>query len=171
VSGSGHNVGLVRADGARLPFRDATFSVVFSQGLLEHFSAPEPYLQEQFRVLRPGGILLVDVPQRWSLYTVWKHYRMMRRVWFAGWETEFSLRELEHLMITCGGRVIGSYGYGYFPSLLLGIRNVHTVDLRRKTPWRLRSSVRAAIERWWAWLERKRTYYRFMANIGVLATK
>lgn len=168
---TGRNISLVRADGAKLPFRDASFDVVFSQGLLEHFRAPRPYLQEQFRVLRPGGILLVDVPQRWTLYTLWKRHLMKRGAWFAGWETEFSLGELERLMRACGGRIVGSYGYGYFPSLLLGIRHAHTFDLRRRTRWRMKSAVRTAIERSWAFLERQRTYYQFMANIGVLATK
>jgi SAM-dependent methyltransferase len=168
---SGQDVDLVRADGAKLPFQDGAFDVVFSQGLLEHFVAPLPYLQEQFRILRPDGVLLVDVPQRWTLYTLWKRYLMKRGRWFAGWETEFSLGELERLMMACGGRIVGSYGYGYFPSLLLGIRHAHTFDVRRGTRWRLRSTVRTRIERSWAHLERQRTYYRYMANIGVLATK
>jgi ubiquinone/menaquinone biosynthesis C-methylase UbiE len=162
---------LVRADALELPFPDASFDIVFSQGLIEHFSEPNELIREQLRVLKPGGVLLVDVPQRWNVYTVWKYYLMMRGKWFAGWETEFSLRDLERMIGECDGRVIGSYGWGYFPSLLFGIRNAHTYDVRHRTRWRIPGTVRAAIEGIWSSLERRREYYQFMQSIGVLATK
>ena len=76
-----------------LPFPDASFDLVFHQGLLEHFRQKEAnnLLKENIRVLKSGGLLLVDVPQRYHIYTVMKHILIALDKWFAGWEREFSI--------------------------------------------------------------------------------
>jgi ubiquinone/menaquinone biosynthesis C-methylase UbiE len=107
----------VRADALRLPFRDGAFDVVFHQGLLEHFRDPSPLLLENVRVLAPGALLLVDVPQRFHLYTVAKHVLIAMGKWFAGWETEFSIGELERVMRRAGVRITGRYGAWMIPGL------------------------------------------------------
>ena len=107
----------VRADALRLPFRDGTFDVVFHQGLLEHFRDPHPLLRENVRVLAPGALLLVDVPQRFHLYTVGKHVLIALGKWFAGWETEFTIGELERLMRSEGVDIVRRYGAWMIPGL------------------------------------------------------
>lgn len=50
------------ADGCRLPFRDASFDVVYSLSSIEHFgghAAAATAMREMARVLRPGGIACV----------------------------------------------------------------------------------------------------------------
>ncbi len=108
---------LVRADALRMPFLDGTFDVVFHQGLLEHFRDPRPLLHENVRVLRSDALLLVDVPQRFHLYTVLKHILIAMGKWFAGWETEFSIGELEGLMRRSGVRIVRRYGAWMIPGL------------------------------------------------------
>ncbi len=52
-------------DALAMPYADASFDVVVSIGLLEHFEDITDPLREQMRVLRPGGLLLgYVVPQR-----------------------------------------------------------------------------------------------------------
>ena len=115
----------VRADALRLPFRDGAFDVVFHQGLLEHFRDPAPLLRENVRVLAPGALLLVDVPQRFHLYTVAKHVLIAMGNWFAGWETEFSIGELERAMRGAGVRITSRYGAWMIPGLFYrGLRLV-----------------------------------------------
>jgi SAM-dependent methyltransferase len=108
---------LVCADAKMLPFRDDSFALVFHQGLLEHFRDPESILVENARVLGPGDTLIVDVPQRWHLYTLAKKILIAMNKWFAGWETEFSPRELEGLVRAQGLEVRRTYGDWMVPGL------------------------------------------------------
>lgn len=52
-------ISLIRADGQALPFRDAMFDAVISNGLVHHLTDPVAVLREMRRVLCPGGLLLV----------------------------------------------------------------------------------------------------------------
>jgi SAM-dependent methyltransferase len=102
-----------------LPFRDETFDIVFHQGLLEHFREPQAthLLRENIRVLRRGGLLLVDVPQRWHVYTAMKHILISLNAWFAGWEREFSIGEVHERLKELGMTPVASYGEWMYPSL------------------------------------------------------
>jgi len=90
---------------------------VFYHVLLEHFREPVPLLRENYRVLCTGGICLVDVPQKFHVYTIIKHLLMLFNAWFAGWETEFSVRDLGKLIRSVGFQVRLIYGDWMRPSL------------------------------------------------------
>jgi ubiquinone/menaquinone biosynthesis C-methylase UbiE len=148
---------LVRADALRMPFREGTFDTVFHQGLLEHFRDPMPLLLENVRALRKDGILLVDVPQRYHLYTVLKHALIAMGKWFAGWETEFTIGQLTRIMTRAGVRVVRRYGAFMVPglayrSLRLGLLKLRLAKLPLEPPavplWTpLSERLRAAWER------------------------
>lgn len=56
-------VAFVRGDVTRtLPFRDASFDHVTMLAVLEHLKAPEVALAEAFRILAPGGSLVLTWP-------------------------------------------------------------------------------------------------------------
>jgi SAM-dependent methyltransferase len=112
-----NGVRIVCGDAFALPFDDESFDVVFHQGLLEHFKNPGDMLDEHVRVLKKGGTLLVDVPQRYHYYTVLKHTLILLGKWFAGWETEFSVGELRGLMEERGMQVVGIYGHNPSPPI------------------------------------------------------
>jgi SAM-dependent methyltransferase len=61
------NAAFVRGDGVRLPFRDGAFDLVFSHSVIEHVSAAAGYLDECYRVLRPGGALFLSTAPYLSL--------------------------------------------------------------------------------------------------------
>lgn len=52
----------VVGDAHRLPFGDASLDGIISTALLEHVEHPEPILLEMQRVVRPGGLVYVEVP-------------------------------------------------------------------------------------------------------------
>ena len=57
----GASVDLV-ADARLVPVADSSVDVVLCTQVLEHIPEPVPVLQEIFRVLRPGGTLILSVP-------------------------------------------------------------------------------------------------------------
>jgi SAM-dependent methyltransferase len=59
---AGPNVGFLRADAQRLPFRDETFDAVVSIAMLQLIPEPAAALAEMVRVLRPGARMAVMVP-------------------------------------------------------------------------------------------------------------
>lgn len=57
---------LVLGNAERVPFRDLSFDVVIALDTLEHVPGHESALDEARRVLKPGGLLVLNVPAfRW----------------------------------------------------------------------------------------------------------
>jgi 2-polyprenyl-6-hydroxyphenyl methylase/3-demethylubiquinone-9 3-methyltransferase len=55
-----HGVTGVRADVHRLPFNDGSVAVVSAGEILEHVADPSTVVSEACRILRPGGLLVLD---------------------------------------------------------------------------------------------------------------
>ncbi len=153
---TGDAVLLVRGDALALPFRGGSFDLVFHQGVLEHFRDPALLLRENLRVLKPGGHLLADVPQTFHVYTLFKKVLMAAGVWFAGWETQFTRRGLERLLLSTGLEPENAYARFFSPSLAYrvlrevllraGVRlPLHPVLLPQLH--RLRGRIRRSVER------------------------
>jgi ubiquinone/menaquinone biosynthesis C-methylase UbiE len=118
-------VRIVCGDAFSVPLASESFDVVFHQGLLEHFTNPQDILAENYRVLKPGGYVLADVPQRFHYYTLAKHVLMFFDKWFAGWETEFSPHEIEKMLEDTGFEVVTTYGHNLYPPIWYrGVRKV-----------------------------------------------
>lgn len=61
-------------DGMHLPFRDGAFGLVLSQAVIEHVIRPEAYVDEIFRVLRPGGLFYAEVAFMQPVHMAPDHY-------------------------------------------------------------------------------------------------
>ncbi len=55
-------------DGKKLPFSDGSFDTVLMTEVLEHLFEPDIVMSELYRVLRPGGRLLLTTPFIWELH-------------------------------------------------------------------------------------------------------
>jgi Glycosyltransferase len=80
-----------RVEGVELPFPDGHFDVVVSNHVIEHVgdaTAQAAHLDELRRVMRPGGVCYLAVPNRWMI--VEPHYRLAFLSWWperwrSGW--------------------------------------------------------------------------------------
>lgn len=70
----------VVADARHLPFPDASFDVVFSYSVFQHFSKADAVASfaEIGRVLRPSGLSLVQMANAWGLRSLWNQLRERR---------------------------------------------------------------------------------------------
>jgi SAM-dependent methyltransferase len=55
----------VICDVCEVPFPDAQFDTCFSTQVLEHIKVPEAMILEAFRLLKPGGKLILSAPLYW----------------------------------------------------------------------------------------------------------
>ncbi|MDD5634071.1 MAG: class I SAM-dependent methyltransferase [Candidatus Omnitrophica bacterium] len=164
-----HGVVVKQGDALKLDFPDNLFDVVFSQGLLEHMPDPLAALREQLRVVRHGGVLIINVPQKYTAYTLYKHFLSCLGKWEWGLETEFSDRQLKIFGDVLGLKFLEKCGYDYWRSPFEIVFVLRTLDKKaEKIPFAKNCPVHKTISRFWEkiWMRLERTYgHLFMKNI------
>ncbi|MEM4584194.1 MAG: methyltransferase domain-containing protein [Ignisphaera sp.] len=103
-----HGIEFYAADARNLPLRNGIADVITMLEVLEHVSNPVEMLREAHRVLKPGGLLVVLVPNSesilfrlvWSLWT-----RTFGRVWRDAHNTDFTEASLRRIVEKVGFRV------------------------------------------------------------------
>ncbi len=172
----GSRLGFVNCDANRTCFKDKSFDLIFSQGVLEHFRDISWPVEEQVRLLKDDGILVIDVPQTYTLCTLFKHHRIKKGTWPYGWETQFSYRDLIDLGNRYGLEAIDVCGHEYdsyvrFFNLAL-FRNI-IKRFQSKNPMRngtFFTKVESCYDKFWNILEKKWGHY-FLVNIAVAFRK
>lgn len=82
----------VVADARGLPFKDDTFDLAYSFGVVEHFENTEKAIQEHVRVTKPGGKIVITVPYLFSPHTVYWMLIHMKRGTFKDRPATFGKR-------------------------------------------------------------------------------
>ncbi|HSL22718.1 MAG TPA: class I SAM-dependent methyltransferase [Vicinamibacterales bacterium] len=72
--------GLVQASVTALAFRDGSFDIVVCNQVLEHVPDDVNAFRELRRVLRPGGLLIVGVPNEGSMLGVLRNHVLQRSI-------------------------------------------------------------------------------------------
>lgn len=97
-SGGGHISGGVDLEKNVLPYEDNYFDVVFSKSVIEHIHSPSNYLNEMKRVLKPGGRIIIMVPDwqtcMYIYYDDFSHVQPYTRVGLHDTLEVFGFREV-----------------------------------------------------------------------------
>ena len=100
-------------DVTALPYNDASFDVVLCHHVVEHVEDDQAVLRECRRVLRPGGLLLLGIPQEDGAIGRWLR-RLHRRLYAEGEHVHFyTIRSMTELLERHGftGIRVAKFGF------------------------------------------------------------
>jgi len=106
---------LLTGDGFSLPLPSNSADLVFSQGFVEHFQKKEvrKLISEQNRILKPGGVLIIDAPNYFSPYELYKWVYQIIRPWPFGEERGIGFGELYRVCKEQNMSYLEKYGWSF----------------------------------------------------------
>jgi len=130
------SAGYVLLDAHHLPFCDASFTCVVMTEVLEHVYAPYGVLEEIFRVLKPGGHLVLSVPNHLNVPRLLQHLRNRQDKSHDAHLSAFDYFALEKLLDFVGFKVNAVYAdYIHVPVVKRFFSNDRMQDRLQKR-WR-----------------------------------
>ena len=122
---------IVDLENEPLPYDDEMFDVIFCKSVLEHFYYPEKIVQEIFRILKKGGLVISMVPEwesQWRIFYIDYTHR-----------TPFSLNSFEEIFLLHGFDNVQVERFRQLPFLWKNKwLNFIIVLIGKITPWGLR---------------------------------
>lgn len=110
----------VVSDVRAIPFADASFDAVYSMGTVEHFDETEQAVREIHRVLKPGGLAVIGVPNRHDPFLRPALAAVMQAFnWYGyGYEKSYSRRTWRGVLERTGFEVLDESGILFVPGWL-----------------------------------------------------
>jgi ubiquinone/menaquinone biosynthesis C-methylase UbiE len=109
------NIEFIKGDIRNLPFKNNSFSLITSLGVIEHLDNPRGAIIEMERVLKEDGILFISTPNSYCISDrVIKFLKMKIKKWRYGKEESFSLSQLKDLISVGSSLVLIESGYFYW---------------------------------------------------------
>jgi ubiquinone/menaquinone biosynthesis C-methylase UbiE len=148
----------------KLPFKDNSFDIVSSFGLMEHFADPLPAFREMIRVLKPGGLFFADiVPNRFSVQSLGnifnflvtfpfspsKAMRNFRPLYF---ESNLTWADYKKLIEDAGIKNLKVRGNRPWPRLTLprALDKIYTIIMKPSLSlWKKFDRWDSGIAKWW----------------------
>jgi len=103
ISINNPNIPLIQFDLNRCPLPDNCIDIVVALNVLEHIQDDETAMQQIYRILKPGGYAIIEVPANQDLYDLYdeqlKHFRRYNFYDFAkkAKKNNFAIIEASHI--------------------------------------------------------------------------
>lgn len=159
---------IVFGDAKKMPYKSGQFDVVFHQGVLEHFRDPDKILLENRRVLKKGGVIIIDVPHKWNCFTIYKKAHQILGNWYGGWERSFSASELKSLINKNKFKTLRVQYRGVFPHQWYKfLYPEKIINNRRSKDFLLRSPFKY-IQRFVKYVYKKNKFIQLVSSYNVI---
>jgi 2-polyprenyl-3-methyl-5-hydroxy-6-metoxy-1,4-benzoquinol methylase len=107
---------LLLASTFQLPFKDQSFNVVINSQVIEHIPEDPAIMSEMWRVMRPGGTLILGTPDygRWSWVALeWMYGKVLEGGYAHEHITHYTRQSLAALIRATGFEVLDCKYVGY----------------------------------------------------------
>jgi len=99
-------------DIVKMPFKNDSFDIVFSAGVIEHFRDDTEVVNELYRITNKNGLIITFVPGR---YTLWQIYKLlMGKRWVASYEKNYTITMLKNSFFKHDVKMVDSGGIDPF---------------------------------------------------------
>ena len=115
--GCQHRIQFIVSDIENLPFKDKSFNGVCSIIVLIHFACRDCAVSELLRVLKPGGIAVLDVPSKLLSRAYRPLLSLIGRTTFPDYH--YNLREIRKLFLANSVRLVEQRAFGKLPRLIV----------------------------------------------------
>jgi len=148
-AGMAHTLLAAGGDVRDLPFADNSFDAIYSMGTIEHFAETERAVAEMARVLKPGGLAIVGVPNRYDPFLRPLLATAMQAVglYGYGYEKSYSRRALRAMLERANLEVVAETAILFIPGWL------RMLDLACHAWARPLTVVTAALVQPFVWLD------------------
>ena len=107
---------VVRGSTFALPFKNSSFDVVINSEVIEHVPEDPVILEEMWRVLRPGGTLILGTPDydRWSWVVLeWIYGKVLPGAYAHEHITHYTRKSLGEVLVAQGFEIFDCQYVGY----------------------------------------------------------
>jgi ubiquinone biosynthesis O-methyltransferase len=104
----------IKADAFRMKFKSESFDVVWNGGVIEHFDDDQKVilLKKMWGLVKPGGVLLITVPNARDLpFMLAKKILVWRNKWAFGYEDDLTQKKLIRLIKSAGVSTGQTFAY------------------------------------------------------------
>ncbi len=115
--GCQHRIQFIVSDIENLPFKDKAFDGVCSIIVLIHLACRDYAVSELSRVLKPGGILVLDVPNKLLSKAYRPFISVIKKTTFSDYH--YSLKEMRKLLLDNSLGVVDQRTFGKLPRLIV----------------------------------------------------